>query len=95
MLAFLAIPIAPSAAANDSWPAKKQKHLVSSLNNIAPRFPCPSPTFLVSPTEPGTANACNPIPIVSAASAAFLIPFLMAIAQPKVYAHEALSNAIG
>ena len=84
MLAFLAIPIAPSAAAKDSWPAKKQKQSVSSLRSIAARLPWPKPTFLVSPTEPGTAKACKPKPIASAASAAVLIPFLIAIAQPKV-----------
>ena len=33
-------------------------------------------------TEPGIQNACRPIPIASAASAAFLQPFLIAIAAP-------------
>ena len=27
LLAFLTMPMAPSAAAKDSWPARKQKHL--------------------------------------------------------------------
>jgi hypothetical protein len=49
----------------------------------------------VSPTDPGTAKACKPSPIASAASAAFVIPFFIAIAQPNVYAHDALSKAIG
>ena len=31
LLAFLTMPMAPSAAAKDSWPARKAKHLVSSL----------------------------------------------------------------
>ena len=84
LLAFIAIPIAPSAAAKDSWPAKNAKHFVSSLSNIAPKLPCPIPTFLFSATEPGTQKLCNPIPIASAASAAFVHPFLIAIAQPTV-----------
>ena len=32
----------------------------------------------------GITNACKPSPIASAASAAFVIPFFSAIAQPKV-----------
>jgi len=39
LFAFSAILIAPSAAANDSCPAKKQKHSVFSSNNIDPKFP--------------------------------------------------------
>ena len=78
------IPIAPSAAANDSCPAKKAKHLVSSLSNIAPKLPCPKPTFLSSATEPGIQNDCNPFPIHSAASAASLALFLIAKAAPTI-----------
>ena len=48
---------APSAAAKDSCPARKQKHSVSSSSNILPRLPCPIPTFLWSATEPGIQNA--------------------------------------
>ncbi len=57
LLADNAIPIAPSAAAKDSCPAKKQKHSVSSSSNIFPKLPCPKPTFLWSATEPGIQNA--------------------------------------
>ncbi len=53
LLALLAIPMAPSAAANDSWPARKAKHFVSSDKSIDPRFPWPIPTFLSSATDPG------------------------------------------
>ena len=95
LLAVLAMPIAPSAAAKDSWPARKQKHFVSSLKSIAPRLPCPSPTSRESATEPGMQNDCKPIPIFSAASAAFLEPFFIAIAAPAVYAQTALSKAMG
>ena len=84
LLAFSAILIAPSAAAKDSWPAKNAKHLVSSLKSIAPKLPCPKPTFLSSATEPGIQKACNPSPIAAAASAAFVQPFFIAIAAPKV-----------
>ena len=58
------------------------KHLVSSRNNIAAKLPCPIPTLRSSATEPGIQNACNPMPIASAASAAFLQPFFNAIAAP-------------
>ena len=95
LLAVLAIPIAPSAAANDSWPAKKAKHLVSSVNNLAPKLPCPKPTFLSSATDPGIQNDCNPTPINLAASAAFAAFSLIAIAAPTVYAQHALSKQIG
>ena len=84
MFADFAIPIAPSAAAKLSCPAKNAKHFVSSDNNIEAKLPCPNPTFLSSATDPGIQNACNPSPIDFAASAAFLSPFLMAIAAPKV-----------
>ena len=47
LLAFRARPIAPSAAAKDSWPARKAKHSVSSESSIAPRLPWPRPTFAV------------------------------------------------
>ena len=60
LFAFRAIPIAPSAAAKLSCPARKQKHSHFSSSSIAPRFPCPKPTFLESATEPGTQNACRP-----------------------------------
>ena len=89
------MPIAPSAAAKDSWPARKQKHLVSSLKSIPPKFPWPCPTLLCSATEPGTQNACKPIPIASAAASALVMPFFSATAQPSVYAHTAFSKAMG
>ena len=57
LLADFAIPIAPSAAAKDSCPAKNAKHFVSSDNSIDAKLPCPKPTFLVSATDPGTQNA--------------------------------------
>ena len=95
MLAELAIPIAPSAAAKDSCPAKKAKHSVSSDNNIAPKFPCPSPTFLSSATLPGMQNDCRPSPIFSAASFAVFTFDLIARAAPTVYAQHALSKQIG
>ena len=62
---------------------------------IDPKLPCPKPTFLSSATEPGIQKACNPSPIASAASAAFVQPFFIAIAAPKTYAQAAFSNAIG
>ena len=68
LFADFAIPIAPSAAAKLSCPAKKAKHFVSSDNNIDAKFPCPNPTFLSSATEPGIQNACKPSPIAFAAS---------------------------
>ena len=84
MLADFAIPIAPSAAAKLSCPAKNAKHFVSSDKSIEAKFPCPNPTFLSSATEPGTQNDCNPSPIALAASAAFVQPFFIAIAAPTV-----------
>ena len=95
LFAVRAMPMAPSAAAKDSCPAKKQKHLVSSLSNIAPRFPCPRPTFLFCATDPGMQNACKPIPMASAASDAVFTPLVSAIATPSVYAQLAFSNAMG
>ena len=95
MFADLAIPIAPSAAAKLSCPAKNAKHFVSSESNIDAKFPCPNPTFLSSATEPGIQNACNPSPIAFAASAALVHPFLIAIAAPNVYAQAAFSKHIG
>ena len=64
--AVRAMPIAPSAAAKDSWPARKAKHFVSSRRSIAPRLPWPRPTLRFSATEPGMQNACRPMPIASA-----------------------------
>ena len=95
LLAFSAIPIAPSAAAKDSCPAKKAKHSVSSSRSIFPRLPCPRPTFLLSATEPGIQKAWSPSPIAAAASEAFFAPFLIAIAAPTVYAQQAFSKQIG
>ena len=46
------------------------KHLVSSWSNRAPKLPWPRPTLRFSATEPGMQNACKPMPIDSAASAA-------------------------
>ena len=62
LFAFFAIPMAPSAAAKDSWPARNAKHFVSSERSIAARFPWPRPTFLSSATEPGIQNAWRPSP---------------------------------
>ena len=70
--------------AKDSCPAKKQKHLVSSRSSIAPRLPCPKPTWRCSATEPGTQKACRPTPIISLASAALFTPFFSASAVPRV-----------
>ena len=84
LLAFNAILIAPSAAANDSWPAKKAKHWVSSSRSLEPKLPWPKPTLRSSATDPGIQNDCKPIPIVLAASAALTSPFLIAIAAPTV-----------
>ena len=95
LFADFAIPIAPSAAAKLSCPAKNAKHFVSSDNSIDAKFPCPNPTFLSSATEPGIQNACNPSPIAFAASDALLHPFLIAIAAPNVYAQAAFSKHIG
>ena len=55
------MPMAPSAAAKDSCPARKQKHFVSSRSSIAPRLPWPRPTLRLSATEPGMQKACRPI----------------------------------
>lgn len=52
-----AIPIAPSAAAKLSWPARNAKHFVFSFSSIAPRLPWPRPTLRWSATEPGIQNA--------------------------------------
>ena len=99
LLAFSAILIAPSAAAKDSCPARKQKHSVSSESSILPRFPCPRPTLRFSATEPGMQKLCKPIPMLAAAVAADLSPVLSAsfsaIAAPTVYAHFAFSKQIG
>ena len=84
LFAFIAMEIAPSAAAKLSCPARKQKQSVDSDKSISPKLPWPSPTFLFSATDPGMQNDCNPMPIAAAASAAFLQPFLMAIAAPTV-----------
>ena len=62
LLALRAIPIAPSAAAKLSCPAKNAKHFVLSSNNIAAKLPCPRPTLRSSATDPGIQNACNPSP---------------------------------
>ena len=53
LLAVRAMPIAPSAAAKDSWPARKAKQWVSSCSSMAPRLPWPRPTLRCSATEPG------------------------------------------
>ena len=95
LFAVLAMPIAPSAAANDSCPARNAKHLVLSLRSIAARLPCPRPTLRCSATEPGMQKDWSPSPIASAASAAFTQFFLIAIAQPTVYAHTAFSKQMG
>ena len=69
LLAFSAILIAPSAAAKDSCPAKKDKTFqYPSSNNIEPKLPCPKPTLRSSATDPGIQNDCKPTPIVFAAS---------------------------
>ena len=93
--AFLAIPMAPSAAAKDSWPAKKQKHLVASFKSIAAKLPCPKPTWRCSATLPGMQKVWRPSPTAAAASEAFWQFFLRAIPAPRVYAQTAFSNAIG
>ena len=84
LFALRAILIAPSAAANDSWPARNAKHSVASSSSIAPRLPWPRPTLRFSATEPGMQNAWRPTPISAAASFAFAQPFLIAIAAPTV-----------
>ena len=94
LFAISAILIAPSAAAKDSCPARNAKHSVSSRSRRTAKLPCPIPTLRSSATEPGMQNACKPIPIASAASAAFLQPFLIAIAEPTTYAHFAFSKQI-
>ena len=43
----------------------------------------------------GIKNAADVAETIGLGLQAFLIPFLIAIAQPNVYAHEALSKAIG
>ena len=83
LLALSAMPMAPSAAAKDSWPARNAKHSVSSPRSMAPRSPWPLPTLRSSATEPGTQKAWRPSPIMAAASEALLAPFLMAMAQPQ------------
>ena len=95
MFAFSAIPIAPSAAAKDSCPAKNAKHFVSSSRSILPRLPCPKPTLRVSATEPGIQKDWSPSPIAAAASAARRQFFLIAIAAPTMYAQHAFSKQIG
>ena len=95
LLAVRAMPIAPSAAAKLSWPARKAKHLVSSCSRRAPRLPWPRPTLRCSATEPGMQNACRPIPMAAAASEAVVTPFFSATATPRVYAQLALSKAMG
>ena len=94
MFALFAIPIAPSAAAKLSCPAKNAKHSVSSDKSIAPKFPCPNPTFLSSATDPGIQNDCNPSPKTFAISEAFFNPLFIATAAPTVYAQQALSKQI-
>ncbi len=84
LLALLAMPMAPSAAAKDSWPARNAKHSVSSPSSMAPRLPWPRPTLRSSATEPGTQKACRPMPMAAAASDAVLQPFFTAMAQPRV-----------
>ena len=49
---------------------------------MAARLPWPKPTLRSAATDPGIQNDCKPSPIASAASAAFLHPFLIAIAAP-------------
>ena len=95
LLALSAILIAPSAAAKDSCPARKQKHSVESESSIAPRLPWPRPTLRFSATDPGMQKDCSPMPMSAAASAAFTSPFLIAMAAPTVYAHFAFSKQIG
>ena len=83
-LALLAMPIAPSAAAKDSCPARKQKHFVSSGSSMAARLPCPRPTLRSSATEPGMQKVWRPSPRDFATATALDSPFLMAIAAPSV-----------
>lgn len=65
LLAFFAIPIAPSAAAKLSCPARNAKHFVSSFRSIAARLPCPIPTLRSSATLPGIQKDWRPSPVTS------------------------------
>ena len=62
LLALRARPMAPSAAANDSCPARNAKHFVSSRSSMLARLPCPMPTLRSSATDPGMQKACRPSP---------------------------------
>lgn len=84
LLAVRAMPIAPSAAAKDSWPARKAKQWVSSCSSMAPRLPWPRPTLRCSATEPGMVKASRPSPMAAAQSAALFRPRLTAMAVPRV-----------
>jgi len=84
LLALRARPMAPSAAAKDSWPARKAKHLVSSLSSMEARLPWPMPTLRSSATEPGMQKHCMPSPSEVAISTAFFCPFLSAMAAPRM-----------
>ena len=89
------MPMAPSAAAKLSWPARKAKHLVSSRRSMAPRLPWPRPTARCSATEPGMVKASRPSPMAAAQSAALFRPRFTAMAVPSVYAQTAFSKQMG
>jgi len=95
LFAVRAMPMAPSAAAKDSWPARKAKQVVSSLSRRAPRLPWPRPTWRCSATEPGMVKASRPSPMAAAHSAASVRPRFTAMAVPRVYAQTALSKQMG
>ena len=96
LLALRTMPMAPSAAAKDSWPARKAKHLVSSDSSMAPRLPWPRPTLRSSATEPAMQKACRPTPMASwrprrrSSRRDF-----MAMAAPTVYAQTGVFKADG
>ena len=59
-------------------------HRLANIVSIAPVSYTHLDVYKRQATEPGMQNACRPMPIAAAASAAFVQPILIAIAQPTV-----------
>ena len=74
----------PSAAAKDSCPARKQKHLVSSPQEHGPQVAVAQAHLALFCHRAGMQNACNPMPMASAALSAAAAPFFIAMAAPRV-----------
>ena len=85
LLALRAMPMAPSAAAKDSWPARKAKHLVSSSQQHRAQVAVAETNLALVSDGAGDAEGLQAHRrCASAASAAVFTPFFRAMAAPSV-----------